>query len=64
MATYAQTYPTVVAAITEYFQDDHTVDDLFHGFLNVIIEGATTMAGVPGWRVAPVACPKWMPPST
>jgi TetR/AcrR family tetracycline transcriptional repressor len=41
MATYAQAYPTVIAAITEYFQHDHTVDDLFRDCLNVIIEGAT-----------------------
>jgi len=31
----------VVAAITEYFQHDHTVDDLFRDCLGVIIEGAT-----------------------
>lgn len=43
MATYAQAYPTVVAAITEYFQDDRTVDDLFRDCLKVIIKGA--MAG-------------------
>jgi hypothetical protein len=41
MATCTQAYPTVVAAITEYFQHDHTVDDLFRDCLNVIIEGAT-----------------------
>jgi TetR/AcrR family tetracycline transcriptional repressor len=41
MATYAQAYPTVVAAITEYFQDDRTVDDLFRDCLDVIIKGAT-----------------------
>jgi TetR/AcrR family tetracycline transcriptional repressor len=41
LATYTQAYPTVVAAITEYFQAEHTVDDLFRDCLNVIIEGAT-----------------------
>lgn len=41
MATFTQAYPTVVAAVTEYFQHDHTVDDLFRDCLGVIIEGAT-----------------------
>lgn len=41
MATFTRTYPTVVAAISDYFQDDRTVDDLFRDCLNVIIEGAT-----------------------
>ncbi|KAA2254047.1 TetR family transcriptional regulator [Solihabitans fulvus] len=47
MAAFTQTYPTVVAAITEYFQHDHTVDDLFRDCLNVIIEGATTSSRRP-----------------
>jgi TetR/AcrR family tetracycline transcriptional repressor len=41
MADFTTAYPTVVAAITEYFQHDHTVDDLFRDCLGVIIEGAT-----------------------
>jgi TetR/AcrR family tetracycline transcriptional repressor len=41
MADFTTAYPTVVAAITEYFQHDHTVDDLFRDCLDVIIEGAT-----------------------
>jgi TetR/AcrR family tetracycline transcriptional repressor len=41
---FTQAHPTVVAGITEYFQDDRTPDDLFRDCLNVIIEGAATTA--------------------
>lgn len=46
MAAFANAYPTVVAGITEYFQHDRTVDDLFRDCLGVIIEGAATTSGV------------------
>lgn len=47
MAAFTKAYPTVVAGITEYFQHDHTVDDLFRDCLNVIIEGATNSSPRP-----------------
>lgn len=34
---YARQYPTVIAGITEYFQDGRTVDDLFRDTLRVIL---------------------------
>ena len=42
LAAFSASYPTVVAGITEYFQDGRTVDDLFRDCLNVIIDGAAT----------------------
>ncbi len=39
MAAYAAAHPTVVAGVTEYFQDGHTVDDLFRDCLEQIIHG-------------------------
>lgn len=44
---FAEAYPTVVAGITEYFQDDRTPDDLFRDCLDVIIRGAAATAGLP-----------------
>ena len=43
---FAKAYPTVVAGISEYFQDDRTPDDLFRDCLGVIIQGAGTTAGL------------------
>ena len=40
MAAFTERHPTLVGAITEYFQDDRTVDDLFRECLEVVIEGA------------------------
>jgi TetR/AcrR family tetracycline transcriptional repressor len=45
MATFAEQHPTVVAAITEYFQAGRTVDDLFRECLDVVIKGAAAKAG-------------------
>lgn len=45
MSAFTKVYPTVVAGISEYFQHDRTVDDLFRDCLGVIIEGATTISG-------------------
>lgn len=42
---FTQSYPTVVAGITDYFQDGRTADDLFRDCLGVIIHGATATAG-------------------
>ena len=40
LESFATSYPTVVAGITEYFDDDRTPEDLFHDCLDVIIRGA------------------------
>lgn len=45
MTAFTKAYPTVVAGISEYFQHDRTVDDLFRDCLGVIIEGAATVSG-------------------
>ena len=45
MGAFAEQHPTVVAAITEYFQPGRTVDDLFRECLEVVIEGAAVKAG-------------------
>jgi TetR/AcrR family tetracycline transcriptional repressor len=45
MDAFADRHPTVVAAITEYFQPGRTVDDLFRECLEVVIAGATVRAG-------------------
>ncbi|WP_207127814.1 TetR/AcrR family transcriptional regulator C-terminal domain-containing protein [Actinocatenispora comari] len=45
LEAFTRTHPTVVAGITEYFQDDRTADDLFRDCLDVIIRGAATTAG-------------------
>ncbi|MEV0838004.1 TetR/AcrR family transcriptional regulator C-terminal domain-containing protein [Actinocatenispora sera] len=44
LEAFTQAHPTVVAGITEYFQDGRTPDDLFRDCLNVIIRGAATTA--------------------
>lgn len=44
MEAFAQAYPTVVAGIVDYFQDDRTPDDLFRDCLDVIIRGAAATA--------------------
>ncbi|MFC7533290.1 TetR/AcrR family transcriptional regulator C-terminal domain-containing protein [Actinoplanes sp. GCM10030250] len=44
MAAFAEQHPTVVAAITEYFQPGRTVDDLFRDCLEVVIAGAMAKA--------------------
>ncbi|TCO60590.1 TetR/AcrR family transcriptional regulator C-terminal domain-containing protein [Actinocrispum wychmicini] len=41
MAAFSERHPTVVAAITEYFEPGRTVDDLFTECLATVIEGAT-----------------------
>jgi TetR/AcrR family tetracycline transcriptional repressor len=46
MAAFAERYPTVVAAVTEYFEPGRTVDDLFRDCLEVVIEGAAVKAGI------------------
>ena len=46
LEAFTSAYPTVVAGIAEYFQDDRTPDDLFRDCLGVIIRGAATTAGV------------------
>lgn len=46
MEAFTQAHPTVVAGITEYFQDGRTPDDLFRDCLGVIIRGAATTAGL------------------
>jgi TetR/AcrR family transcriptional regulator, tetracycline repressor protein len=45
MAAFAEQYPTVVAAIADYFRPGRTVDDLFRDCLEVVIEGAAVKAG-------------------
>jgi TetR/AcrR family tetracycline transcriptional repressor len=42
---FTRTYPTLVAAITEYFQNGGTPEDVFRDCLDVIIRGAVAMAG-------------------
>ena len=44
MAAFAEQHPTVIAGITEYFEPGRTVDDLFRECLDVVIEGAATVA--------------------
>ncbi|MBB5874316.1 TetR/AcrR family tetracycline transcriptional repressor [Allocatelliglobosispora scoriae] len=46
MAAFTGRHPTVVAAITDYFQPGRTVDDLFRDCLEVVIAGAAVTAGV------------------
>ncbi len=41
MAAFTERHPTVVTAVTEYFQPGRTVDDLFQECLAVVIAGAT-----------------------
>ncbi|GAA1369196.1 TetR/AcrR family transcriptional regulator C-terminal domain-containing protein [Catellatospora chokoriensis] len=45
MAAFAEQHPTVVAAVTEYFQPGRTVDDLFRDCLGVVIAGAASKVG-------------------
>ncbi|MBL7254201.1 TetR/AcrR family transcriptional regulator C-terminal domain-containing protein [Paractinoplanes lichenicola] len=45
LPTFTEQHPTVVAAITDYFQPGRTVDDLFRDCLQVVIEGAVATAG-------------------
>ena len=42
---FTEQHPTVVAAITDYFQPGRTVDDLFRDCLEVVIKGAAIEAG-------------------
>ncbi|MEV4512669.1 TetR/AcrR family transcriptional regulator C-terminal domain-containing protein [Dactylosporangium sp. NPDC049525] len=44
MATFTGQYPTLVAAITDYFSPGRTVDDLFNDCLEVVIAGAAVNA--------------------
>lgn len=44
VAAFTEQYPTVVAAIADYFQPGRTVDDLFRECLEVVIEGAVVKA--------------------
>ncbi|SNY71389.1 TetR/AcrR family transcriptional regulator C-terminal domain-containing protein [Paractinoplanes atraurantiacus] len=56
MTTFTAQHPTVMAAVTEYFQPGRTVDDLFRDCLEVVIEGAAVKAGAglsPGERSTP-----------
>jgi TetR/AcrR family tetracycline transcriptional repressor len=45
MTAFTEQHPTLVAAITEYFQPGRTVDDLFSDCLAVVIAGAAAKAG-------------------
>lgn len=45
MTTFTEQHPTLIAAITDYFQPGRTVDDLFRECLEVVIEGASAKAG-------------------
>ncbi|MET9260090.1 TetR/AcrR family transcriptional regulator C-terminal domain-containing protein [Amycolatopsis sp. NPDC004079] len=47
LASFSERYPTVVAAIADYFQPGRTVDDLFRECLEMVIEGAAAKAGPP-----------------
>ena len=38
MTAYASAYPTVIAAVTEYFKPGRTVDDLFEDCLATILD--------------------------
>ncbi|QMU71420.1 TetR/AcrR family transcriptional regulator C-terminal domain-containing protein [Streptacidiphilus sp. P02-A3a] len=40
LAVFTEQHPTLVAGISEYFQADRTVDDLFRECLAVVIQGA------------------------
>lgn len=40
MAAFTERHPTLIAAITDYFQPGRTVDDLFSDCLAVVVEGA------------------------
>lgn len=40
LAEFAAAHPTVIAGITDYFQDGRTPDDLFDDCLHVVIAGA------------------------
>jgi TetR/AcrR family transcriptional regulator, tetracycline repressor protein len=44
LATFAREHPTMIAGITEYFQEGRTVDDLFRECLEVIVEGPTAVS--------------------
>lgn len=44
LGAFSQAYPTVVAGITEYFQQGRTADDLFRDCLSVIVRGAEATA--------------------
>jgi hypothetical protein len=46
LAFFTARYPTVVAGITEYFQPDRTVDDLFRDCLQLIIDPAERRSGL------------------
>ncbi|MEV6633543.1 TetR/AcrR family transcriptional regulator C-terminal domain-containing protein [Actinoplanes sp. NPDC051470] len=45
MAAFTEQHPTVMAALTEYFQPARTVDDVFRDCLDVVIAGAAAKAG-------------------
>jgi len=45
MAAFTERHPTLMAAVTEYFEPGRTVDDLFRECLDVVIEGAAAKAG-------------------
>ncbi|MGW0810343.1 TetR/AcrR family transcriptional regulator C-terminal domain-containing protein [Nonomuraea sp. NPDC002799] len=47
LATFAETHPTVVAGVAEYFQPGRTVDDLFRDCLEQIVEGPAAAAQPP-----------------
>jgi TetR/AcrR family transcriptional regulator, tetracycline repressor protein len=44
LEAFAQSHPTLIAGITDYFQDGATVDDLFDDCLDVVIAGAAATA--------------------
>ncbi|MBO3741882.1 TetR/AcrR family transcriptional regulator C-terminal domain-containing protein [Actinoplanes flavus] len=44
METFTRQHPTVIAAVTDYFEPGRTVDDLFHDCLEVVIAGAVARA--------------------
>jgi TetR/AcrR family tetracycline transcriptional repressor len=45
LAAFTARHPTVIGAITEYFQPGRTVDDLFRDCLDVVVAGAAVKAG-------------------
>ncbi|MEV4351515.1 TetR/AcrR family transcriptional regulator C-terminal domain-containing protein [Actinoplanes sp. NPDC049596] len=44
LPAFTEKHPTMVTAITEYFQPGRTVDDLFQECLEVVVEGAAARA--------------------
>lgn len=47
LATFSERHPTVIAGITEYFEDGRTVDDLFRECLELIVKRTTAPQPLP-----------------